>query len=48
MPKCVLCNKEVSPDDAHKAKYVIHKKCYRRIAPHAAALAEQKTGDEVL
>lgn len=42
MPKCVICNKEVHPDHAAKAKYHIHLKCYKRAAPISARLAAAK------
>ena len=33
VPRCVLCGKPVDPDDAQKQKYVVHLKCYEKVAP---------------
>lgn len=45
MAKCVICNKEVKDGDAHPTRYVIHKKCFKRVVPSSK---EQKTGDDVV
>ena len=48
--KCVICNKPVDPDSAHKTKYIIHEKCFNRVSPsskrHPNQPPDQRTGDE--